>query len=81
MFIRKAKSTECITDPITLHIYAHYANKAHPQDADNVAASICDVLQDCEIIKNDSLVHHLVVKKIYTTQTDMIEIKITPLNV
>lgn len=80
LFIRKALPSPVIDYPVKLYIKAFYKNKQHQQDADNVAASICDVLQDNLVIKNDHLIHHLDVQKFYDSEKEFIEIKITPLD-
>jgi Holliday junction resolvase RusA-like endonuclease len=78
-YINRAKNKETIDYPCNLNITAHYSNNKHCQDADNVAASICDVLENCGVIKNDNLIHLLVVKKVYNKESDFIEIELRSL--
>jgi Holliday junction resolvase RusA-like endonuclease len=80
-FVARARNTiKTIDTPVRLEIIGHYANKKHQQDADNLAASICDILQDCDVIKNDSLFHELFVKKVYEGDQDYVVLSIHTLN-
>jgi Holliday junction resolvase RusA-like endonuclease len=77
---RARKASKAIDCPVGLLINGYYSNKKHQQDADNLAASICDILQDCEVVKNDHLFHELIVKKHYKGETDYVLVEIYALN-
>ena len=78
-YVNRAKKTPTIDFPCNLNITASYSNNKHNQDADNVAASICDILENCGVVKNDNLIHLLVVRKVYNEDADFIEIELRSL--
>ncbi len=79
--INRAKNKETIDYPCNLSVKAFYSNKKHQQDLDNVIASVCDVLEDCGVIKNDNLFYSYDgSKKVYYSDQEYIIIEITRLN-
>ena len=77
-YVRRAKQIETIDYPCNLSVVAYYSNNKHRQDLDNVIASVSDILEDCEVIKNDNLFHSYDgSKKIYDAEIEYIEIKIS----
>jgi len=79
-YIARAKKIDTIDYPVNLVLRCHYINKKHQQDLDNIIASVSDVLEDCDVIKNDNLFYSYDgSRKIYDAETDFIEIEITKL--
>jgi len=79
-YIERAKTIETIDYPCNLSVVAYYSNRKHQQDLDNVIASVCDVLEDCGIIKNDNLFYSYNGSlKVYESDFEYITIKITKL--
>lgn len=79
--INRAKSKYTIDFPCNLKVIATYKNHQHSQDLDNVIASVCDVLEDCGVIKNDNLFYSYDgSKKVYGIDQENITIEITRLN-
>ncbi len=79
--INRSKKNVTIDYPCNLSVKAYYKNKQHSQDLDNVIASVCDVLEDCGVIKNDNLFYSYDgSKKVYDSDQEYITIEITRLN-
>lgn len=79
-YVARAKKIETIDYPVNLSVKCYYSNKKHQQDLDNILASVSDVLEDCDVIKNDNLFHSYDgSRKIYGSETDYIEVEITRL--
>lgn len=80
IFLSKAKSRETIDFPCALEIKAFYKNRKNLQDADNVISGVADMIQKCEIVKNDNLFYRVSCEKIYdNNQDERIEVTITEL--
>lgn len=74
---RAQSGLQTIDYPCNLTVRGHYRNHQHNQDLDNLITSVCDVLQDCEIIKDDKFFYSYDgSKKIYESETDFVEIEI-----
>lgn len=78
MVVNTKKIDKIIDFPCNLSVKCFYTKKTHMQDLDNIIASVCDVLEDCQIIKNDNLFYSYDgSKKIYESDFDAVEIEIT----
>lgn len=79
--INRAKSKDTIDYPCNLSVKAYYSNKKNQQDLDNVITSVCDVLENCQVIKNDNLFYSYDGSiKVYDSEQEFITIEITRLN-
>lgn len=79
-YVNRAKKTQTIDFPCNLSIKCYYKNHAHEQDLDNVIASVCDVLEDCAVVKNDKLFYSYNGScKYFDSENEYLEVIVTKL--
>lgn len=80
-FVKKEKAKiKTIDYPCNLSVKCYYIDHKHEQDLENIISSVSDLLEDCEVIKNDKLFYSYDGScKIFNSDSEFVEIKISKL--
>lgn len=78
LFIARARKNPTIDFPVNLKIIFYFKDHQHEPDLSNAYQGVEDVLQKCDVIKNDKLVYsHDGSRKVFGSAVESVEIWVT----